>query len=127
VLSASGGGEAVEGAKRWGKPIDLLLTDMVMPQMRGPELAGKLKRFYPDIKIVYMSGYHERGEGDEQTEEGPLLQKPFSRDHLLSVVAQALEGVIAGEQAAPAIRAMATATMSSPRRLGRRNGRRMVV
>lgn len=127
VLSASSGGEALEGAKRWGKPIHLLLTDMVMPQMRGPELARKLTRLYPDIKIVYMSGYHDRGEGDEQRDEGPLLlQKPFSRDNLLSVVAQALEGAIVEEQAAPAIRAMATATMS-PRRLGRRNGRRMVV
>jgi signal transduction histidine kinase/FixJ family two-component response regulator len=128
VLSASSGGEALECAKRWGKPIDLLLTDMVMPQMRGSELARKLTRLYPDIKIVYMSGYHDRGEGDEQPEEGPLLlQKPFSRDNLLSVVAQTLEGAIVEEQAAPAIRAMATATLKSPRRLGRRNGRRMVV
>ena len=128
VLSASSGGEALECAKRWGKPIDLCLTDMVMPQMRGSELARKLTRLYPDIKIVYMSGYHDRGEGDEQPEEGPLLlQKPFSRDDLLSAVGQALEDAIVEEQATPAIRAMATAILKSPRRLGRRNGRRMVV
>ena len=99
-----------------------------MAQMRGPELARKLTRLYPDIKIVYMSGYHERGEGEQRPGDEPLLlQKPFSRDHLLSAVAQALEGAIVEEQAAPAIRAMATATVSSPRRLGRRNGRRMLV
>jgi two-component system, cell cycle sensor histidine kinase and response regulator CckA len=126
VLSASSGGEALECARRWGKPIHLLLTDMVMPQMRGPELARKLTRLYPEIKTVYMSGYHDRGESDERTEGGPLLlQKPFSRDNLLSVVAQALEGVNAEEKAAPATRA--TATMKTPRRLGRRNGRRVVV
>ena len=127
VLSANNGGEALECAKRWGKPIHLLLTDMVMPQMRGSELARKLRRLYPDINTVYMSGYHDRGESDEHVEEEPLLlQKPFSRDNLLSVVAQALEGIM-DEQAPPAIRAVATAVMKSPRRWARRNGRRMVV
>lgn len=128
VLSASSGGEALECAKRWGKPVHLLLTDMVMPQMRGSELARKLTRLYPDIKIIYMSGYHDRGGSDEKAEEGPpLLQKPFSRDNLLRVVAQTLEGVDVEEHAAPAIRATVTVPMKSPRRLGRRNGRRMAV
>jgi DNA-binding NtrC family response regulator len=99
---------------------------MIMPQMRGSELARKLKRFYPDIQTVYMSGYHDREGSDEQLGEEPLLlQKPFSRDNLLSVVAQILEE--ASDEKTPGMRAMATAVMKSPRRLVRRNGRRMVV
>ena len=128
VLSARSGPEALELAKRWGKPIHLLLTDMVMPRMRGSELARKLRRFYPDITTVYMSGYHDRGVSDDQPEEGCLLmQKPFSRDNLLSIVSRALDGAIVEEQAALAIRAMASVPMKTPRRLARRNGRRMVV
>ena len=128
VLSARSGGEALECAKRWGKPIHLLLTDMIMPQMRGSELARKLRRLHPDIKTVYMSGYHDRDGSEEQPDHGTLLlQKPFSRDALLRIVAESLEGVIEAEEAASAIRALATVPMKSPRRLARRNGRRMVV
>ena len=127
VLSARSGGEALESAKRWCGPIHLLLTDMIMPQMRGSELARKLKRLYPDIKTVYMSGYYDRA--SEHFEEGALfVQKPFSRETLLGVIAQALSEVsVEEEPVLSTIRAMATVPMKSPRRWARRNGRRMVV
>jgi nitrogen-specific signal transduction histidine kinase/CheY-like chemotaxis protein len=91
VLAAKSGSDALEAAQRWGKTIDLLLTDMVMAHMRGPELAGELKNIYPDIKTVYMSGYHEfTGKNGEIEETGSFVQKPFARENLLRAIAQAL-------------------------------------
>jgi signal transduction histidine kinase/CheY-like chemotaxis protein len=92
VLSAKGGGEALETAKHWGKPINLLLADVVMSQMRGPDLAALLKRLYPGMKTVYMSGYQDYGAKDNGSAEGCLyVQKPFSREDLLGVIAHALK------------------------------------
>src|SRR4029077_8716165 len=73
VLSAKSGSDALESAKHWGKPIHLLLTDVVMAHMRGPELAGLLRRRYPRIKTVYMSGYQDYGARDGGFEEGCLF------------------------------------------------------
>jgi len=64
----------------------------VMPRMRGTELAQKLKRFHPELKIVYMSGYIEHNSQNEGYQPGSaFLQKPFSRESLLHKVNQALE------------------------------------
>lgn len=91
VLAAKSGSDALEAAQRWGKAIDLLLTDMVMAHMRGPQLAGELKNIHPDIKTVYMSGYHEfTGKNGEIEETGSFVQKPFARENLLRAIAQAL-------------------------------------
>ena len=93
VLSAKGGSEALELVRRSGKPIHLLLTDMVMMHMRGTELARLLRRFSPGIKIVYMSGYQDYGADERNFEKGCLfVQKPFSRDNLLDVIGHALKG-----------------------------------
>jgi signal transduction histidine kinase/ActR/RegA family two-component response regulator len=92
VLSAKGGGEALETAKHWGRSINLLLADVVMSQMRGPDLAALLKRLYPGMKTVYMSGYQDYGAKDNGSAEGCLyVQKPFSREDLLGVIAHALK------------------------------------
>src|SRR6266851_3551648 len=72
-------------------PIHLLLTDVVMPKMRGPELAKLLKGLRTSLRIVYMSGYLEYNRGNEDfLEEGFFLQKPFSRDTLVHKVGEAL-------------------------------------
>jgi signal transduction histidine kinase/ActR/RegA family two-component response regulator len=90
VLTASDGMEAVEVAKRSG-PIKVLVTDIVMPNMRGPELAKVLKASRKNLKIVYMSGYLEFNKADDEFLEGSyFLQKPFSRDTLVSKVDEAL-------------------------------------
>lgn len=91
VLAAENGVEALALAKRADEPIHLLLTDVVMPKLRGPELAERLRRLRPDIGIVYMSGYleYDRGNG-EFVDDGFFLQKPFSRDTLVRKVADAL-------------------------------------
>jgi DNA-binding NtrC family response regulator len=89
VLTARDGHEAVGLAvsRNGGDPIRVLLTDIVMPNMRGPELAKCLKAQNPELKIIYMSGYLEFNKADgEFVEGGFFLQKPFSRDSLVSKV-----------------------------------------
>jgi CheY-like chemotaxis protein len=71
--------------------IDLLLTDMVMPQLSGLQLAEKARSLRPGLRILYMSGYPrdlwERGEIDPNL---PLLEKPFDASTLLGRVADAI-------------------------------------
>jgi nitrogen-specific signal transduction histidine kinase len=91
VLTAKDGMEALAIAEQSDRPIDLLITDVVMPKMRGPELAKRLKALHPDLRIVYMSGYLEYNSSNGQfLEEGFFLQKPFSRNTLVSKVDEAL-------------------------------------
>ena len=81
VLVASDGQEALNTAQRLnGKELDLVLTDVVMPQMGGKELADRLHTMYPNLKVLFCSGYTE----DAIVHRGVLasgidfLQKPFS-------------------------------------------------
>src|SRR5713226_9787350 len=91
VLTAKDGTEALRIAERSDEPIHLLLTDVVMPRMRGPELAKRLKGLRTRLSIVYMSGYLEYNRGnDDFLDEGFFLQKPFSRDTLVLKVGEAL-------------------------------------
>ncbi|MCP5112841.1 MAG: response regulator, partial [bacterium] len=85
VLEASRGDEALQISRQHKAPIHLLLTDVVMPQMSGRELADQLKTERPDIKVLFVSGYTD----EDLLEYGPLpagaafLQKPFSLAALL--------------------------------------------
>jgi signal transduction histidine kinase len=91
VLTAKDGTEALAIAEQSDEPIHLLLTDVVMPKMRGPELAKRLKGLRTRLRIVYMSGYLEYNRGnDDFLEEGFFLQKPFSRDTLVLKMGEAL-------------------------------------
>jgi CheY-like chemotaxis protein len=83
VIAAKDGIEALELAEQQKTPIDVLVTDVVMPRMRGTELAMRLRRAYPGIQVVYMSGYLEHNSDDAFLAGAELLQKPFSRDSLL--------------------------------------------
>ena len=90
VLTARDGLEALEVAKSAGS-IRVLLTDIVMPNMRGPELAKLLKASRKNLKVIYMSGYLEFNKaGDEFLEGSHFLQKPFSRDTLVWKMDEAL-------------------------------------
>jgi signal transduction histidine kinase/ActR/RegA family two-component response regulator len=92
VLTAGDGGEALETAKRLGKSIHVVLTDIVMPKMRGPALAKRLKGLFPHVKIVYMTGYLDQNGGDTKfLEDAYFLQKPFCRDSVVSQVREALK------------------------------------
>jgi len=83
VIAAKDGLEALELAEQQGKTIDILVTDIVMPRMRGTELAVRLKRTHPNLNIVYMSGYLDHDSDDSFVTNTELLQKPFSRETLL--------------------------------------------
>jgi signal transduction histidine kinase/CheY-like chemotaxis protein len=91
VLAARNGKEALEIAEGSSERINVLVTDVVMPDMRGPELAKRLKALRPNLRIVYMSGYLEYNNGSgEFLEEGFFLQKPFARETLVSKVMEAI-------------------------------------
>ncbi|MEM1207278.1 MAG: response regulator, partial [Acidobacteriota bacterium] len=93
VLEASNGQQALEDCARYEGSIDLLLTDVVMPHMKGTELARRLGSLRPEIKIMYMSGYNEESIlGKRLGEAGPILiQKPFSPQSLARRVRDVLD------------------------------------
>ncbi|NUP11919.1 MAG: PAS domain-containing protein [Polyangiaceae bacterium] len=90
TLEAERGDLALELAASHAGSIDLLLTDIVMPGISGPELATKLLAVRPRIKLLYMSGYPlATGALPEPT--GPILQKPFQPRTLAQSVRDALD------------------------------------
>jgi two-component system, cell cycle sensor histidine kinase and response regulator CckA len=95
VLAAKNGAEALDISQRHASPIDLLLTDMVMPGISGRVLADQLIQLRPRIKVVYMSGYTGQTVGAHGIlDPGSLfLQKPFTRDALARKLREALDGV----------------------------------
>ena len=91
VVEANNGKVALDWAEANPGQIDLLLTDVVMPAMSGPELAERLARSHSDLKVVYMSGYTgELMEASERLKHGILLEKPFTRTALLNTLHQTL-------------------------------------
>ena len=98
VLEASRGDEAIQVADRYGAPIHLLLTDVVMPKMSGRELAERMAAARPHIKVLFVSGYTD----EDMLQDGPLpsgaafLQKPFSLAALLEKTRSVLNGSSAG-------------------------------
>jgi PAS domain S-box-containing protein len=85
VVEASSPAAAIELAGP-GARIDLLVTDMVMPGMSGRDLSRNLRANRPDLGVVYMSGYSEALVMRDSKLDGPLVQKPFTRDSLLLIV-----------------------------------------
>jgi two-component system cell cycle sensor histidine kinase/response regulator CckA len=92
VLKANGGREALQLAKQYEHDIDLLLTDLVMPQMSGTELAGKIAEMRPRICTIFMSGYSDNLLSHQQMTDlkHVLLQKPFRLAALGERVREAL-------------------------------------
>jgi two-component system cell cycle sensor histidine kinase/response regulator CckA len=103
VLTAARGASAVEIAAT--EAIDLLVADVVMPVMNGPEVAAAVRRLHPGVPVVFMSGYSEHPairRNDPQTEfaSAAFVQKPFTAEKLLAAVAAAL-GQARSEAEAP--------------------------
>jgi signal transduction histidine kinase/ActR/RegA family two-component response regulator len=107
ILQASGytvleAGDPLEALtlcdRRDGKPIDLLLTDMVMPAMRGPELAATLSETRPGLTVLFMSGYADESVTSPQAGGAgrAFLQKPFTPHDLTRAVREALASSGAG-------------------------------
>jgi PAS domain S-box-containing protein len=94
VIEASGGNEALKKANEDHVHLDLVLTDVVMREMSGPELGLKLSHSHPDVKVVYMSGYTGELINQHDTKLQPgtaLLEKPFTRNTLLQALNSALK------------------------------------
>ena len=86
VHEARNGVEALDVVKGIGH-IDVLVTDVVMPYMKGPELARQLLAKQPDLKVIFVSGYVAPGDlGPHEA----LLQKPFVRQQLIDKVKEVL-------------------------------------
>ena len=95
VLEAENGLQAIEMAERTESPIDLLLTDIVMPGMSGWALAETLSSQRPEMRVLYMSGYPD-GVIARHGIAAPgitILQKPFTSDELLRRVEEVAIGV----------------------------------
>ena len=84
-VMASSGKEALKIASRKTK-IDLLLTDVMMPEMNGVELARQIVTMFPEIKILFMSGYicPSIAQYGIQDSENAYLQKPFTQNTLIT-------------------------------------------
>ena len=91
VLAAASGEEALKVAQDFREPIDLLLTDVVMPGMKGPDLARRLKLLRPTMRVLLMSGYAADVVTSADLKDSPLLAKPFSPAALTLAVRAALD------------------------------------
>ena len=88
VVEANDGKSALEWVASHPGPIDLLLTDVVMRRMSGPELVDRLNASYPALKVIYMSGYTGRLIAEREVIKPgvPLIEKPFTRAALLNTI-----------------------------------------
>src|SRR5581483_2602139 len=84
VFEARHGGEALDVARQLPR-LDLVVTDVVMPVLKGPDMAAKLREQFPQVKVLFVSGFlfNEQLEPDAR-----LMQKPFVRSDLVRHVAE---------------------------------------
>jgi two-component system cell cycle sensor histidine kinase/response regulator CckA len=94
VLEAPGGEQALEIVKARAADIDLVVTDVVMPNMDGPTLVRAVKQLKPDMRVIFMSGYAEEAfrRNDEKAEDLHFLPKPFGLKQLAAKVKDVLSG-----------------------------------
>lgn len=93
VLPAGNGREALRLVREHAEPIDLVITDMVMPQMGGRELAEALRALQPHTKILYMSGYAEKAEDVKELlshGQHSFIEKPFTPQEILHKIRDVL-------------------------------------
>jgi len=89
VLEASSGAQALQLCQGRSQTIDLLLVDLTMPGMSGHQVAEKLRRRRPNLRVLYMSGYVPSAPAEDR-ENVVLFHKPFSSDALLQKVRETL-------------------------------------
>jgi CheY-like chemotaxis protein len=105
VLEAGDGAEALHLVRRRNGAVDLILCDLVMPQMNGTELAGRIGGEFPGVPIILMSAFAPAGVARVGVSESivPVLQKPFDAVQLGELVALALEHPVSPRASVPAL------------------------
>jgi CheY-like chemotaxis protein len=105
VLEAGDGAEALHLVRRRNGAVDLILCDLVMPQMNGTELAGRIGGEFPGVPIILMSAFAPAGVARVGLSESivPVLQKPFDAVQLGELVALALEHPVSPRTSVPAL------------------------
>ncbi|MFG1393266.1 hybrid sensor histidine kinase/response regulator [Xanthobacter agilis] len=94
VLTAASGVEALELLAKGGQPVDLVISDVVMPEMDGPSLLKELRARDPAMKVIFISGYAEEAFARNlpPSEHFAFLPKPFSLKQLVAAVNTAIRG-----------------------------------
>ena len=94
VLEAGNGVEAIEVLERHGGSVDLVVSDVVMPEMDGPTLLKELRKRIPELKILFVSGYAEDAfeKSLPQGEQFAFLPKPFTLKQLVAAVKETMKG-----------------------------------
>ena len=94
VLEAGNGLEAIDRLEKFDGQVDLVVSDVVMPEMDGPTLARELRRRNPDLKIIFVSGYAEDAFQKHLPDHGQyaFLPKPFTLKQLVAAVKEMLAG-----------------------------------
>ena len=98
MLEANDGAEALHTCEQHPGPIHLILTDVVMPDMSGRELAARLVSVRPEMKVLYMSGHTPSAivHNGMLNPDTALIQKPFAPTDLARKVREVLEEVRTG-------------------------------
>jgi two-component system, cell cycle sensor histidine kinase and response regulator CckA len=93
VLEAQNGSQALEIARHYPGSIDVVVTDVIMPQVRGLELAERVTEIHPDIRVIFMSGYSQDALVENQLlseRNMTLIQKPFEPEELAQKIRESL-------------------------------------
>jgi two-component system cell cycle sensor histidine kinase/response regulator CckA len=92
VIEAGNGVEAIDAIERRGGNIDLVVSDVMMPEMDGPTMFKELRKRHPDIKIIFVSGYAEDAfqKSLPDPEKYDFLPKPFTLKQLVAQVKETM-------------------------------------
>ena len=92
VITAADGAEALDLARQNDGEIDLVITDVVMPNLSGPEMVQHLQSDSPDTKVIFMSGYAKQGSlAAIEDKKAEILEKPFSPQTILTLARKVLD------------------------------------
>jgi PAS domain S-box-containing protein len=91
VLLAGDGDAAIELVTNRADPIQLLITDILMPKMGGIELAAQLSTMRPELKVLYTSGYNDSGSSRERIAGSAYLEKPYAMEELARTLRELLD------------------------------------
>jgi CheY-like chemotaxis protein len=95
VYATRSGKQAIRIYKKHRREIDLVILDMVMPQMGGKEVFEQLRAINPDIKVLLASGYSKSGQASAILDQGcnGFIQKPFNSQELSLKIRAVLDGI----------------------------------